>query len=61
VKVLRRILIYDQARPRRDCVTPAPYRDRRGDEWADIIDMLTVHPEARCRVTRILGEIETND
>jgi len=37
------------------------YRDGRGDDWADIIDMLTLHPEARYRVTRILGEIETND
>jgi len=22
-------------------------RDERGDDWADIIDMLTMHPEAR--------------
>ena len=21
------------------------YRDERGDDWADIIDMLTMHPE----------------
>jgi hypothetical protein len=23
------------------------YRDERGGEWADIIDMLTLYPEAR--------------
>jgi hypothetical protein len=30
----------------------------RGDDWADIIDMLTMHPEERRRVARILGEVE---
>ena len=34
------------------------YRDERGDDWADIIDMLTMHPEARRKVVRLLGEIE---
>jgi len=34
------------------------YRDGRGDEWADIIDMLTMHPEERRRVVRMLGELE---
>ena len=33
------------------------YRDDRGADWADIIDMLTLHPEARRRVVRVLGEI----
>jgi hypothetical protein len=56
-----RILIHDQAD--RDAIASQllRYRDERGDDWADIIDMLTMHPEARCRLTRILGEIETND
>ena len=34
------------------------YRDGRGDDWADIIDMLTMHPEARRKVVRLLGGIE---
>jgi hypothetical protein len=59
--VLRRVLIHDQAD--RDAVSSQllRYLDGNGDDWADIIDILTLHPEARRRVTRILGEIETND
>jgi len=34
------------------------YRDGRGDDWADIIDILTMHPETRRRVVRLLGELE---
>lgn len=37
------------------------YRDERGDGWADIIGMLTMHPEARRRVVPLLGEIEGGD
>jgi hypothetical protein len=33
------------------------YRDQRGDDWADIIDMLTMDPETRRNVVRLLGEI----
>jgi hypothetical protein len=32
------------------------YRDGHGDDRADIIDMLTMHPEERRRVVRLLGE-----
>jgi hypothetical protein len=35
------------------------YRDERGNDWADIIDFLTMYPEARRRVARLLGEIES--
>jgi hypothetical protein len=44
---LRRVLIHDQAD--RDAIASQllRYRDERGDDWADIIDMLTMHPEAR--------------
>jgi hypothetical protein len=44
---LRRVLIRDQVD--RDAIASdlLRYRDGRGDEWADIIDMLTLHPEAR--------------
>jgi hypothetical protein len=32
--------------------------DRNGREWADVIDLLTMHPDARRRVVRLLGELE---
>ena len=35
------------------------YRDGRGDEWADIIDFLTMHPDARRQVVRMLAEIQS--
>jgi hypothetical protein len=52
---LRRVLIHDQAY--RDAVSSRllRYRDERGDGLADIIDMLTMHPDARRRVARLLG------
>jgi hypothetical protein len=55
---LRRVLIRDQID--RDAVSSQllRYRDGRGDEWPDIIDMLTIHPELRRHVVRLLGEIE---
>jgi hypothetical protein len=34
------------------------YRDDRGSDWADIIDMLTMHPEARRKLIRLLSELE---
>ena len=37
------------------------YRDDQGQEWADIIDMLTIHSEARQRVVRLLAEIDAAD
>jgi hypothetical protein len=55
---LRRVLIHDQAD--RDAVASQllRYRDGRGDDWADIIDMLTMHPEARRKIVRLLGETQ---
>jgi hypothetical protein len=55
---LRRVLIRDQAD--RDAIASIlmGYRDQNGQDWADIIDMLTMHPEARRRVVRVLGELE---
>jgi hypothetical protein len=29
-----------------------------GGDWADIIDMLTMYPEERRKLIRLLGEIE---
>ena len=57
---LRRVLIRDQ--DDRDAVSSQllRYRDGHGDDWADIIDMLTMHPEERRRVARLLGEIEAS-
>jgi hypothetical protein len=57
---LRRALIHDQAD--RDAIASQllRYRDDRGDDWADIIDLLTMHPEARHKVARMLGEIEAD-
>ena len=55
---LRRVLIRDQAD--RDAISSRlmRYRDGRGDDWADIIGMLTMYPGARRRVIRVLGEID---
>jgi hypothetical protein len=55
---LRRVLIHDQAD--RDAVSSQllRYRDGHGDDWADIIDMLTMHPEARRMLARMLAEID---
>jgi hypothetical protein len=55
---LRRVLIRDQAD--RNALTSQllRYRDGHGDDWADIIDMLTMWPDARRHVARLLGEIE---
>ena len=55
---LRRVLIHDQVD--RDAVASQllRYRDGHGDDWADIIDMLTMHPEERRRVARLMGEID---
>jgi hypothetical protein len=40
---LRRVLIHDQGD--RDAISSRlmRYRDQNGDDWADIIDMLTMH------------------
>jgi hypothetical protein len=35
------------------------YRDQNGQRWADIIDFLTMCPDARRRVVRLLGEIRS--
>jgi hypothetical protein len=59
-EALRRVLIHDQAD--RDAISSQllRYRDERGDDWADIIDMLTMYPEARQKVARLLGEISSD-
>ena len=37
------------------------YPDQNGQDWADIIDMLTMHPEERRRVVRFLAGIDVAD
>jgi hypothetical protein len=53
----RRVLIHDQAD--RDAVASQllRYGDGRDDDWADIIDLLSMYPDARRRVVRALGEL----
>jgi hypothetical protein len=34
------------------------YRDQNGQDWADIIDFLTMYPDARRQVVRVIGEID---
>jgi hypothetical protein len=50
---LRRVLIHGQAD--RDAIAPQllRYGDGHGDDWADIIDMLTMHPKERRGVARL--------
>ena len=36
------------------------YRDQNGQDWADIIDPLTMYPEARRTVARLLAEIDAS-
>jgi hypothetical protein len=33
------------------------YRDENAQRWADVIDFLTMYPDARRHVVRLLGEI----
>ena len=56
----RHVLIHDQAD--RDAIASSlmRYRDQNGQAWADIIDMLTMHPEERRKVARLLGEIQAS-
>ena len=51
-------LIHDQSDRYAVSSSLLRYRDGRGDDWADIIDMLTMCPGARRRVIRVLGEID---
>jgi hypothetical protein len=50
---LRRVLIRDQAD--RDAISSRlmRYRDQNGQGWSDIIDFLTMYPEAWRRVVRV--------
>jgi hypothetical protein len=60
-RTLRQTLIRDRAD--RDSIASdlMRYRDERGDDWAEIIDLLTMNPEARRRVARVLAEMDAVD
>jgi len=54
---LRQVLIRDQADRDATSSRLMRYRDENGQDWADILDFLTMYPEARRQVVRILSEI----
>jgi hypothetical protein len=58
---LRRVLIHDLAD--RDAIASnlLRYRDERGGDWADIIDMLTMWPDSRRQVSLSLAEMQARD
>jgi hypothetical protein len=35
------------------------YRDQNGQDWADIVAFVTMWPDARRQVVRVLAEIDT--
>jgi hypothetical protein len=53
---LRRVLIRDE--DDRDAIATRlmRYRDENGQRWADIIDFLTMYPDARRQVARLRSE-----
>lgn len=55
---LRRLLVRDQ--PDRDAVAAQLLRKQTpgADGMADLLDMLSLDPDARRRLTRLLGELE---
>ena len=55
---LRTVLILDQ--PDRDAIASEllHYGDANGNGWADLIDALTMYPDVRRRVVRLLAEID---
>jgi hypothetical protein len=55
---LRRVPIRGQSD--RDAISSRlmRHRDLNGQGWADIIDFLTMYPDARRQVVKLLGEID---
>ena len=49
---LRRVLICDQADREAISSRLMRYRDQNGQDWADIFDLLTMHPKERRNVVR---------
>jgi hypothetical protein len=55
---LRCVPIRDQADRDAIALRLMRYRDQNGQDWADIIDFLTMYPDARRWVARVLEEID---
>ena len=55
---LRNVLIRDQADRDAIVMQLMRYRDENGRRWADIIDFLTMYPDARRQVVRLLAELD---
>jgi hypothetical protein len=58
---LRQALIRDQADRDVTASELLRYRDHAGSDWADVIDLLTLNPDARRRVVRLLGEMDADN
>jgi hypothetical protein len=53
------VLVHDHAD--RDAIaSQLLHHDENGHDWADIIDILTMYPEARRNVARLPAEIEAS-
>jgi hypothetical protein len=52
------VLIRDQADRDEIASQLLRYGDASGDGWADVIDTLTMLPDARRKVVRLLAEID---
>ena len=57
---LRDVLIRNRADRDATAMQLMRYRDQSGQGWADIIDLLTMHPDAR-QVVRILAELSAGE
>ena len=49
------------SRATRGLPAPDALTDQKGQDWVDIVEFLTMHPEARRQVARLLAEIEARD
>jgi hypothetical protein len=55
---VRNALIRDHAERDAIAMQLMRYSDHNGQDWADIIDLLTMYPDARRRLPRTRGEID---
>jgi hypothetical protein len=55
---LRRVLIRDHADRDAIAMELMRYRDENGQRWADVIDFMTMYPDARRQVARLVAEID---
>lgn len=55
---LRLVLVRDQADHDAIAAELLRYGDANGDQWAGIIDMISMYPDARREVVQVLGQIQ---